>query len=331
MSTRFLSCTLAVGAVLVGCGTKATTSSTGAGGGKATSSASTGSGGQPPGTMPLNASIGPIHVTGGEEAVECITMNLKNADPVFVRRFKTQLQTGSHHMIVYKTTATQESLTPTPCQSFAGIIQGDHPIFIAQQAHSELDFPSDTSGTPVGLQLDANQMLRLEMHFINPGTAALDVTGSAEIDVLPSTANVVKSDLAFWGTEKFSIPANSEADTGVKFHAALPDTHIFALTTHQHHLGTEMQVWYGAAGDMSMRVADGKTWADPPLELFSPTLDFPAGSNKGLSYECHWDNTTSSPVNFGEGFNDEMCFLWHYYYPAQGFQYCVDNTCLAKP
>ena len=27
-------------------------------------------------------------------------------------------------------------------------------------------------------------------------------------------------------------------------------------------------------------------------------------------------------VSFGESFNDEMCFLWHYYYPSQGFQVC---------
>jgi hypothetical protein len=32
-------------------------------------------------------------------------------------------------------------------------------------------------------------------------------------------------------------------------------------------------------------------------------------------------------VKFGESFNDEMCFLWQYYYPSQGFQLCVDGFC----
>jgi len=335
--------TLAVAAgltLVLGCGTKVTskTTSTGAGGATSTgtaatgtSSGTTGSGGAPPGTTALTASIGPIHVTPGEESVQCIVMNLGNTDASFVRRFKTTLATGTHHMIVY-TTTDPENLTPTPCQSFAGILT-DHPIFIAQQAHSELDFPTDAaSGSPVGLQLKTNQMLRLEMHFINPTMTPLDVTGTAEIDVLPSTANVIKSDLAFWGTEQFTIPPNADADTGMKFHAALPGTHVFALTTHQHQLGTEMQVWYAdSVADTSNRVADGTNWSNPPLELFSPPLDFPVGSTKGFAYDCHWKNTTSNQVNFGEGFNNEMCFLWHYYYPSQGFQYCVDNVCATKP
>jgi hypothetical protein len=30
-------------------------------------------------------------------------------------------------------------------------------------------------------------------------------------------------------------------------------------------------------------------------------------------------------VSFGEGFNQEMCFLWAYYYPDMGFEIGLDN------
>jgi hypothetical protein len=36
-------------------------------------------------------------------------------------------------------------------------------------------------------------------------------------------------------------------------------------------------------------------------------------------------------VKFGEGFNDEMCFLVQYYYPSQGFHICLDSFCTTTP
>ena len=85
-----------------------------------------------------------------------------------------------------------------------------------------------------------------------------------------------------------------------------------------------------------VKVADGKNWADPPLELFSPPLDFPTNganpfSTKGLAFECKWNNPTPNMVKFGEGFNDEMCFLWQYYFPSQGFQVCMGGFCKKSP
>ena len=85
-----------------------------------------------------------------------------------------------------------------------------------------------------------------------------------------------------------------------------------------------------------VQVADGKNWADPPLEILSPPLDFPTNggnvfSTKGLAYECKWNNTTPNTVTFGENFNDEMCFLWQYYFPSQGFQVCTDFGCKKTP
>ncbi len=137
----------------------------------------------------------------------------------------------------------------------------------------------------------------------------------------------------FWGTKDINIPPQSTFDTGVKYQPALAGTKTFALTTHQHHLGTRMQVWYGA-GEVgaSEVVADAKSWSDPPLEIFDPPLDFPVGdggafSTKGLAYQCKYLNPTPIPVTFGEGFNDEMCFLWQYYFPSRGFQICADGAC----
>jgi hypothetical protein len=277
--------------------------------------------------------MGPIALQPGDEQTNCITVHLGNAEGGFVRRFRAELSEGSHHMIVYQSADTTESLTPTPCAALGGILMGEHPVFIAQQANAELDYPTDENGVPVGFQLAANQMVRIEFHTINTTTTPLMVTGSAYLDTVPLSTKVTLSDLAFWGTTKINIPPMASAHSGtaaqpVLYQTGIPGTKSFAVTTHQHHLGTEIQVWYGTgATDTSDPIADNKDWSNPALVLFDPPLDFPADASKGLSFECHWNNTGTTAVHFGESFNDEMCFVWHYYYPSQGFQFCADGNC----
>ncbi len=310
--------------------------------GTSTTTGGTGSGGFDPGgeVTTFDASIGPLGVDPGFEDTQCITVRLHNAEGAYVRRFRTTLNQGSHHMIVYRSNETVEQTTPEPCQGFSGLLKGEAPIFIAQNAAAELVLPTDGT-TPVALEIAPDQMLRIELHFINPGGAPLDVVGQVFLDTVPLGTDVIPSDLAFWGTNDFmgtgavagsDIPANGTGDTGMKFQLGLAGSKSFALTTHQHHLGTRMRVWYADnADDTSQPVADSSSWADPPLELFDPPLEFPdtgaTFSDKGLAYRCEWSNTTPQAVGFGESANDEMCFLWHYYYPSQGFNLCINGFC----
>jgi hypothetical protein len=287
--------------------------------------------------------MGPITAQAGEEDTRCITIRLGNAEGAYVRRFRAELNAGSHHMIVYLSDDTTEQPTPSPCGALGGVFQGDHPIFIAQQDNAELVFPTEGS-VPVGFQIQPNQMLRFEIHYLNATTAPLGVQGKVLLDTIPLSVSVIPSDLQFWGTQNLNgggspptnyIPASSAGDTGMKFQLNLAGTKSFALTTHQHQRGTRMRVWYGSNLDDAQGhlVADNTDWDDPPLVHMSPPLDFPddmgeAYSSKGLAYRCEWMNNSPYPITFGESAeSNEMCFLWHYYYPSQGFLRCIEGFC----
>lgn len=307
--------------------------------GSSSGSSSGGSGGAfvPGGEVTTyEAAMGPLSVASGVEKTQCITVRLDNPEGAFVRRFRAQLSQGSHHMIIYRSTASNELTTPSNCTGFSGLFQGDHPIFIAQQPDSELALPAD-GDRPVGIEILPAQMLRIEIHYLNPTSAPLEVTGKVLLDTVPLSEEIVKSDFGFWGTTQIQIAPNSAYSTEVMYQPALAGTKTFALTTHQHHLGTRMRVWHAksAADTNHEPVADSTNWADPPLSVYSPPLEFPSGgggqSSMGLAFQCEWNNTTPYSVGFGEGFNDEMCFLWHYYYPSQGFQYCTDGFCNTVP
>src|SRR5579859_4360121 len=69
----------------------------------------------PGGTESVQTSIGPIPVAGGQEETVCITKRLTNPDPLVITDIQIALAQGSHHLIVYSVTDTQENLTPTPC------------------------------------------------------------------------------------------------------------------------------------------------------------------------------------------------------------------------
>jgi hypothetical protein len=278
-------------------------------------------------------------VTPGYETTACMVRRLDNTEPVLVRRFRGSLTDGSHHMIVYRSQDTVEQPEFAPCGGFSGVFDGDHPIFIVQQKEAKLEFPTD--GKPVALRIDAHQMVRIELHYYNPTTTTHDVTGTVYLDTIPGSTDVILSDFGFWGTTFLNgagdpateyIPPMSRGDSGQKIHFGISGTKSFAATTHQHQLGTRMRVWHSPTADVAAEpIVDGQNWSDPPLIRFSPPLEFPPGpgevSPMGLAYRCEWNNTTSAPVYFGESVDDEMCFLWHYYYPSQGFHLCFDFLC----
>ena len=280
-----------------------------------------------------SASIGPIVAPPGGEDTWCIHRRLDNETAGYVRKIRGKLTEGSHHMIVYVSEQTEEQLDPVQCSGFDGILVVEDgipgldskniPVFIAQQPYVELDLPEE-DGVPVGFRVEANQMLRIEMHWYNTTQKTLDINGTVEFDVLPEgQEEVIESSFAFWGTGVIDIPPNSEAQTPMLFQRGLSDTKAFAVTTHQHQRGTKMQVFSArSATDYDEpALTTGIDWAEPPLQVLDPVLPFASGD--GLAYRCEWSNPTNKHVGFGEGVDDEMCFLWLYYFPSRGFDICV--------
>jgi hypothetical protein len=196
---------------------------------------------------------------------------------------------------------------------------------IVEKEHDELDWP-----TGVGPRIDAHQMVRLEAHYLNGTMQALSGSGTVTLTGVPPGPSIVESDFAFWGTTNISVPPQSTASTSVLFQSGIAGTHGFALTTHQHRMGTRFTVWPSAQpGDTSAApVADTTDWASPPLYRLSPELDFDGVS--GLSYQCEWNNTSDQKIAYGESALDEMCFLWLYYYPAHGVDVCIDGNCFGR-
>jgi len=263
-----------------------------------------------------------ISLAPSEETTRCVTLSLGNATPKLLRRVHSVIATGSHHLIAYRVPATTPlDATPTPCEPFADVTAGASPVIIAESADAELVYPDG-----VALPVDANQRIKLEEHFINPGDAAILSSGTVDFSLAEPDAALVAANLLFWGPQDFAIAPHARGAADL-FHLVEPGVHIFALTTHEHHFGTLATIEQApAATGAATELYRNTDWAHPPLKAFEPALSF--DGSQGLRLHCEWFNTSGAVVPAGlSAVTNEMCFFWAYYYPSTGFQQCSEQGC----
>jgi len=262
-------------------------------------------------------SFGPIDVPAGEERTQCVTRRLGNMAPIHVHEITNKLVGVSHHMIVYKSNATQETTDPVNCQPFADTLTGGSggPLMITQKHDETLDLPAG-----IAFGLDANQMIRLEVHFINPTQETQSIEAHATFVVMPESDFQNAAGFLFAGTPNVSLAPNQSSTVHqfIGMPSDLYGKNFFGFTGHVHHLGTNVRVGMGSSAQSNVPVYDvpNFSWSEPPTEYHDPPAVL--GQGDGFDLTCDYNNTTSNQVGFGESANDEMCFFWAYYYPDAG-------------
>lgn len=246
------------------------------------------------------------HPTGiAVERTVCVVIDAGNSSARQVRAIRTSLPVGSHHMIVYR---SEEALDATPRECFP-FADGGEAIFIAETVSAELIYPEDA-----GLEFRAHQHIRLEIHEVNYTGAPIDITASVEFEFYPlGTAPRDPVQFLFTGDMSIYLPPR-QTTTATSFHRVPSGARIFALTSHTHSLGTYASIHdaTSAADTSGVLLHESTNWAEPPLDTFAPPRVLAAG--RGLRLSCTWQNTSDAAVSFGLGFEDEMCFLWAYWY-----------------
>jgi Copper type II ascorbate-dependent monooxygenase, C-terminal domain len=286
---------------------------------------SSNSGGQdmgPPGSY--SVTFGPIDVASKLENTQCVVKRLGNATTMHVGTIHNVLGTASHHMIVYKVADTVEQPTPFDCRPFVDTLDPSKgsPLMITQKKEEILTLPQGVAYT-----LGPNQMVRIEMHYINATPSTQSLSATATFTPIADADYKYDADFLFIGDPDINVPAMSQKTLGPIFYQLDADydgVNFFALTGHEHQFGTNVKIWTAAnAADPGTPVYDipGWQWAEPTTKFQDPPFQIPAGG--GFKFTCDWNNTSTAAVRFGESANDEMCFFWAYYYPSKGARVCV--------
>jgi hypothetical protein len=229
---------------------------------------------------------------------------------------------GSHHLIIYRSKATDEMLSPTPCMPFVETLGGTTiPIMVSEIAEETLTFPEGT-----GMEFEANQMIRIEAHYINYYTHTITAHADVTFKAHEAGADIQKVDMLFFGHGNINLAPGAEHTSNWHYFDVPNNSKVFAVTGHMHAMGTnvEIKLANGQNDKDGQQIYPGEkpfVWNEAPVEQFNPSLEFPSG--QGLSMRCSWKNTTNKTIAFGQSATDEMCFLWAYYYPSKGYRICI--------
>ncbi len=279
--------------------------------------------GVPAGTS-YSLTFSPGVVQPGVEQTQCVVRRLGNPSSIHVGTIHNTLSNGSHHMIVYRSAETVEQTTPFACVPFTDTLDPakGSTLMVTQKHDDVLNLPEG-----VGFTLDANQMIRIELHYINATQTPVNVTATTTFVTMDDSKFQNEADFLFIGDPDITLPPGARTSLGPIFFqlpSEYADVHFFAITGHEHHLGTDVQVSVASsATDPGKSVYDvpGWLWSEPATVVSDPPFSVP--QNGGFRFSCDWTNTSDQTVKFGESANDEMCFFWAYYYPSQGARVCM--------
>ncbi|MFZ1865439.1 MAG: hypothetical protein WAU39_14530 [Polyangiales bacterium] len=266
---------------------------------------------------------GPKTVPGGTESTQCVMKRLGNTEPISVREIHNVLGATSHHFIVYRVNDASEQPDPYPCAPFADTLN-DAPLIITQRADDRLTMPEGVAYT-----IEPNQMLRLELHYINVSAAPQMAEATTTFVPMPSEDVENEANIMFLGDTNVSIPAMSEATLGPSFlqvPSRFDGVRYFAITGHEHQWGTNVYVDVaGSSNGPGTPVYDVPNfiWDEPLTVIHDPPFSVPTGG--GFRLTCDWNNRSDQPVFFGTSVENEMCFFWAYYFPSRGPLVCANG------
>jgi len=262
------------------------------------------------GPEPMRIAITIPNVAVMDEDHVCVTVALPNEQPVWIKTIHATLTPGSHHLIVDRETA--DATLQNSAQSCPPTQGGDQSrLIIAQQADTLVDLPEGTA-----FRLEARQRVFLQLHYFNYLGSTADIEGVVEFTLADESAGTPTEVRSLFTGQMFLLLPAGQATTAEFFidPARTGPVRVFALTSHTHSLGvrsTIERVADESAADTTP-IHESLDWAESPLTIFDPPLAF-TGSD-GLRLRCHYMNDTDRDVGFGTRFEDEMCFLWLYYY-----------------
>ncbi|MCC6621731.1 MAG: hypothetical protein IT385_10780 [Deltaproteobacteria bacterium] len=276
----------------------------------------------PPTDAVHTLTIGDWTMSPGAETTRCVVKRLDNPTDIVITSIETKLSPGSHHMIVYRSAETTERTTPFSCTPFLETLGSNAgPLMITQVAEETLTFPPG-----VGMRLEAGQMIRIEAHFFNYYPNDITAHGDVEFHTAGAEQVTDLADFLFYGKTALVIPPGQYTSPWLYLDAP-NGAKVFGITGHTHQYGTNVETRVaqgsGATGTQIYPGSEPFDWAEAPLVTYDPPIEI--GTGTGFKIRCSWNNTTNGNLYFGESANQEMCFIWAYYYPSQGYRICSDG------
>jgi hypothetical protein len=263
---------------------------------------------------------GPFEVQPNFERELFVYRPVGNTSEVFVNRIETKMRRGSHHLqLLSFITGTPKSIIP-PVDVVRDIRNPDGSMNEANTramgyhiffGGSMTQYGTYTFPQGVALRLPPNAAIDFNSHYVNKTSSS--VTGEAYANLYTVDKSQVQHEALpiVMSNQNLSLPPKQTTTLTKTFTASKTMT-VFLLTSHTHKLGKEflIKISGGARdGEVIYRSLD---WQHPLIKVFDTPIVLKPG--EGLTSVVTYDNDTDNPVNFGLTSEDEMNFIFGYYY-----------------
>jgi hypothetical protein len=232
-------------------------------------------------------------------------------EDVDVREFDSQLDVGSHHLVVFG----WQGATNDPIEDCDSTLY-DPILFVSQEKKTTVTYPP---GIAVGLP--ATTGLRFSAHYLNATSAPISATVSVTVRLAAAGSVNVRAGSIWFNNSNINIPSDGAPHTVTRT-CILPSAITFLSSAgHMHRRGVNFVV--EAQGQ---QIYSSQSWDAPPFVPFDPPLAFDQGTP--IKFSCTYVNNSGQPVQWGvSAATSEMCtyLTWGYPVPS-GLQY--DHICL---
>jgi hypothetical protein len=260
-----------------------------------------------------------IDLPAGSEHTYCWYTTVPLSAATGVKKWESKMTPGSHHLIVFMTSTAQkpDGTLVDGCGITGGSGGlGNFPVwsYSAQTPDQSAPMPDG-----VGMEINANQHLYVQMHYLNTTDHDLKVHVTINGWTYQPTDTFMKAAAFVTFYTGINIPAGvgQTYDTGkITCNNTPVGVNFFTMSTHAHRRSTETMVFDG-----SSMIDDSTNWEHPVIKSYltdAPTWNYYKFKGQ-LSYECKYTNDLSTAVHTGDSAaTDEMCMAVGYFFPADG-------------
>jgi hypothetical protein len=266
---------------------------------------------------------GTFTVPPGQEVVYCVRIPMPadfRGEDLALVGWDSDVTAPMHHYFMFYDTAPTSGTSPVPCQ-------GSSPLVPAQSAGLNL-FSMGTllfvAGTGTGSSqarpgygavLARNGTFVTNHHVINATAQPLTVGAKFTMKVARATDIPHPTRALSCQTVDINLPAQATTDVTATCLAPF-DLDVVSLSSHAHQdlVTFETRMYDGTTTQPAVLYSSSQ-WESPAVEELTTPLHLRAG--QGLTFTCHYDNTTSAAIGFGLTASTEMCAAMNAYaYPA---------------
>jgi hypothetical protein len=283
----------------------------------------------------VTLTVQPFQVPAGGEVYKCqVFANPFGGVNTDVLTAHGTMSAGSHAFYVFSLSAAEAAVEPAvgTLGNCAGLGLEFHPFaFFSQQPDWTRSFPAAPDGTPMGYPIPGQNLLMMDLHYVN--TTSAPITVNASITLTPAVAGVVHTHVGsiFLNQTTMTVPSTATtlnpADSVHTWNGdpgTLPSSYvIFTSWTHMHRWGMKLTASTG-----NNVFYTETNWDSPGLYYHAPGMPEPStasgwftpismNNNPYITWDCTSYNDTGSTLTFGDSAQSNMqCIYIGQYYPA---------------